>query len=85
MHFDLHQIPIEDNSFDVIFAITLEHVEDDIRCMSELFRVMKPGGWGIFQIPIDWKRTETYEDKTITSLKKGKSIFGKKIMFVCMD
>ncbi len=79
LHFDLHQIPIEDNSFDVIFCNhVLEHVEDDIRCMSELFRVMKPGGWGIFQVPIDWKRTETYEDKTITSPEEREKHFWQK-------
>ena len=79
LHFDLHQIPIEDNSFDVIFCNhVVEHVEDDIRCMSELFRVMKPGGWGIFQVPIDWKRTETYEDKTITSPEEREKHFWQK-------
>ncbi len=68
VHFDLHHAPFEDNSFDVIFCNhVLEHVEDSAQCMRELYRIMRPGGWGIFQVPIDTTRAETYEDKSITS------------------
>jgi len=68
LHFDLHQIPLEDNTYDVIFCNhVLEHVEDAHQCMTELHRVMKPGGWGIFQVPLDTTRDETYEDKSIVS------------------
>ena len=65
---DLHDIPFEDNTFDVVMCNhVLEHVSDYNRCMRELFRVMKPGGWGIFQVPVDYDREETYEDPSITS------------------
>jgi SAM-dependent methyltransferase len=68
MHFDLHDIPLEDNQYEVIFCNhVMEHVKDDLRCMQELYRIMKPGGWGIMQVPIDSSRTTTYEDETITS------------------
>jgi len=68
LHFDLHDIPLEDNRFDVIFCNhVMEHVDDAIRCMSELHRVMKPGGWGIMQVPQDFSREETFEDASITS------------------
>jgi hypothetical protein len=33
--------------------------------MSELWRVMKPGGWGIMQVPQDISRALTYEDSSI--------------------
>ena len=60
IHFDLHDIPLGDNTYDVIFCNhVLEHVEDDHKCMTELFRIMKPGGWVIFQVPIDSTITET--------------------------
>ena len=66
MHFDLHSIPLEDNRFDVIFCNhVMEHVDDAIQCMSELWRVMKPGGWGIMQVPQDIYRALTYEDSSI--------------------
>jgi SAM-dependent methyltransferase len=68
LHFDLHQIPLEENRFDVIFCNhVLEHVDDANQCMSELFRVMKPGGWGIMQVPQDFDRDITFEDPSIKS------------------
>ena len=67
MHFDLHQIPLEDNRFDVIFCNhVLEHVTDDAQCLRELYRVMKPGGWGIFQVPWVPGIEVTDEDPSIT-------------------
>jgi SAM-dependent methyltransferase len=68
MHFDLHSIPLEDNRFDVVFCNhVLEHVDDALQCMRELHRVMKPGGWGIMQVPQDMTRAVTYEDPTIVT------------------
>ncbi|CAI8375952.1 MAG: Ubiquinone biosynthesis O-methyltransferase [Owenweeksia sp. TMED14] len=66
MHFDLHSIPLNDNSFDIIFCNhVLEHVKDDLKCLSELHRVMKPGGWGIFQVPFVDGIKKTDEDPSI--------------------
>ncbi len=79
LHFDLHKIPLEDNSFDVIFCNhVLEHVDDAHQCMTELHRVMKPGGWGIFQVPQDTTREETYEDPSITSPEEREKHFWQK-------
>ncbi|HLP11032.1 MAG TPA: class I SAM-dependent methyltransferase [Flavobacteriales bacterium] len=65
---DLHNAPFEDNTFDVIFCNhVLEHVKDDKQCMRELYRIMKPGGFGIFQVPIDYTRATTYEDPSIVT------------------
>jgi len=76
IHFDLHKIPLDDNQYDVVFCNhVLEHVEDDHKCMTELQRIMKPGGWGIFQVPIDTTRTETYEDASITSPEEREKHF----------
>ena len=76
---DVHDIPFEENSFDVVICNhVLEHVDDAHKVMTEFYRVMKVGGWGIFQVPIDWKRTETYEDKTITSPEEREKHFWQK-------
>ncbi len=68
LHFDLHQIPLENDRFDVIFCNhVLEHVDDAMQCMRELYRVMKPGGWGIMQVPQDFNRETTFEDPSIVT------------------
>jgi ubiquinone/menaquinone biosynthesis C-methylase UbiE len=45
----------------------MEHVQDPIQCMSELFRVLKPGGWAIMQVPQDFSQDTTYEDPSIVT------------------
>ena len=71
-------LPFEDNSFDIVFCNhVLEHIEDDNKAMSELYRVMKTGGMGIFQIPQDVARAKTYEDFSITKPEDRKSHFGQ--------
>lgn len=79
LHFDLHEIPLEDDKFDVIFCNhVMEHVEDALQCMKELHRVMKPGGWGIMQVPQDFTREETFEDKSITSPEDREKYYWQK-------
>jgi SAM-dependent methyltransferase len=79
IHFDLHQAPFADNTYDVIFCNhVLEHVEDADQCMRELYRIMKPGGWGIFQVPLDTAREKTYEDRSITSPEQRELHFWQK-------
>jgi SAM-dependent methyltransferase len=68
IHFDLHNAPFNDNTFDVIFCNhVLEHVNDANQCMRELYRIMKPGGWGVFQVPLDTNRETTLEDPNIVT------------------
>lgn len=75
---DICALPFEDNSFDVILCNhVLEHIPDDTQAMKELYRVLKTGGWGIFQIPQDLKRAETYEDNSITEKSERTRIFGQ--------
>ena len=45
--------------------------------MQELYRVMKTGGFGIFQIPQDLSREITFEDDSITNPKERAKIFGQ--------
>jgi len=75
---DICDLPFEDNSYDVILCNhVLEHIPDDTTAMKELYRVMKPGGWGIFQIPQDLNREVTFEDDSITDKAERAKIFGQ--------
>lgn len=75
---DICNLPFENNSFDVIFCNhVLEHIPNDTKAMQELYRVLKPGGFGVFQIPQDLNREQTFEDNTITDKKKRAKIFGQ--------
>ncbi|MBT8187024.1 MAG: methyltransferase domain-containing protein [Croceitalea sp.] len=75
---DICELPFEDNSYDVILCNhVLEHIPDDNKAMNELYRVLKKGGWGIFQIPQDLKRADTFEDNSITDKIERAKIFGQ--------
>ncbi|NDV44624.1 class I SAM-dependent methyltransferase [Flagellimonas sediminis] len=75
---DICNLPFEDHQFDVILCNhVLEHIPNDTKAMQELYRVLKPGGWGIFQIPQDLKRERTFEDNSITDKKERTKIFGQ--------
>ncbi len=75
---DITDLPFKDNEFDVVFCNhVLEHVTDDKKAMQELYRVLKKGGLGIFQIPQDLSRETTYEDFSITDPKERAKHFGQ--------
>ncbi len=75
---DICNLPFEDNTYDIILCNhVLEHIPDDTKAMQELYRVLKPGGMGIFQIPQDLSRATTYQDNSITDAKERALIFGQ--------
>lgn len=75
---DIRQLPFDDNSFDVIFCNhVLEHIPEDILAMKELFRVLKPEGWGIIQVPMRFSLEKTYEDFSIIHPEERKKHFGQ--------
>ena len=75
---DICNLPFDDNQYDVILCNhVLEHIPDDTKAMQELYRVLKPGGMAILQIPQDLNRTVTFTDDTITNQKERAKIFGQ--------
>lgn len=75
---DITKISFDENTFDFIICNQiLEHVPNDKIAMKELFRVLKKGGAGIFQVPIDYNREKTYEDFSITLPEEREKAFGQ--------
>lgn len=68
----------EDESFDIfICSHILEHVDDDIKAMRELFRITKKGGLGIAMVPILEGFETTHEDPSIKDEKLRVKYFGQ--------
>lgn len=79
IHFDIQDIPFDDNSYDVVICNhVLEHVDDDAKAISEFYRILKPGGYAILQVPQDTSREKTYEDTSITDPKQREIHFLQK-------
>ncbi len=55
----------------------MEHVDDDIKAMSEIYRILKPGGWAIIQSPVYPEIGATYEDPSITDPKERENAYGQ--------
>lgn len=78
LHFDVQQIPMADNSVEVVLCNhLLEHVADDRKALRELHRILSPGGWGILLSPVDPGYEHTYEDDSITDPDERTRIFGQ--------
>jgi predicted SAM-dependent methyltransferase len=79
MNIDITEIPFADESFDVILCNhVLEHIPDDGKAIKELYRVLKPNGWAILQVPLDNNLAKTLEDPQITSEEDRLKFYGQK-------
>jgi SAM-dependent methyltransferase len=75
---DVCDLPFNDEVFDVVLCShVLEHVENDRRALAELQRVMKRGGWAVFQSPIHYNMENTAEDESVTSPDEREMLFGQ--------
>jgi SAM-dependent methyltransferase len=76
---DILDITYSDNFFDAILCThVLEHVDNDIQAMKEFYRVLKPGGWAVLQVPIDYSRADTFEDNSINTPEEREKHFGQR-------
>lgn len=75
---DITEIPFQDSYFDVIICNhVLEHVEDDSKALSELFRVLKAEGWAILQVPISMALDKTFSDPRVVTPEAREAVFGQ--------
>lgn len=76
---DITAIPEPDQSYDMVICNhVLEHIPDDGLAMRELYRVLKPGGFAILQVPISYALESTFEDPSVTSPEDRYRVFGQK-------
>ncbi|MEI7463647.1 MAG: methyltransferase domain-containing protein [Candidatus Taylorbacteria bacterium] len=75
---DITSLGFEDEVFDVIICNhVLEHVTDDLKALGELYRVLKPGGWAVLQVPISKTLTKTFEDIEVKTPEAREQVFGQ--------
>jgi len=73
---DVTNIAYPDNTFSIIYCShVLEHIPNDVKAISEFYRVLKPGGWAVLQVPVS--ADKTYEDPTIVEPEERKKHFGQ--------
>lgn len=52
LQFDLAKCPLQDSFLDAVVALNvLEHIEDDLSAMRHLYRLLKPGGIAVIEVP----------------------------------
>lgn len=74
---DISILPIKSNSFDIVYCShVLEHVENDMNALSDLYRILRNDGDLLIVLPIE--RENTYEDYSIKDAMEREKIFGQK-------
>lgn len=75
---DMLRIPYPDANFDLVVANhVLEHVADDRIAVSEVARVLAPGGHAILQTPYSAVLRATLEDAGVSSPSARLQLFGQ--------
>jgi len=73
---DITNIEEPDNTYHIIICYhVLEHIMEDHKAISELYRVLKPGGKAIIQTP--FREGSIYEDFSVISREQRKLHFGQ--------
>jgi SAM-dependent methyltransferase len=76
---DITAVDYPDASFDIVICShVLQEVENDRKALTELLRVLRPGGVALLQHPIDPGRGDTYEDQSITDPSGRTRAFGQR-------
>jgi SAM-dependent methyltransferase len=75
---DIRQMPFDNETFDALICNhVLEHIDNELQATKEIYRVLKPGGWAILQVPLDIGLDETYEDQNVINPREREKLFGQ--------
>jgi len=76
---DVQTMPFGNDVFDIVICNhVLEHVPDDRKALSEIFRVLKRGGFAILQVPTVYNMELTLEDPSVTDPAERQRRFRQK-------
>ncbi|HSJ35520.1 MAG TPA: class I SAM-dependent methyltransferase, partial [Acidimicrobiia bacterium] len=74
---DLTAVPLKSASVDAIICVhVLEHIIEDKAAITEMHRILRPGGWAVISVPLRLDRP-TYEDATIVTAAAREAAFGE--------
>ncbi|MFA6588879.1 MAG: methyltransferase domain-containing protein [Bacteroidales bacterium] len=77
LRLDLCDIALPANSYDVLLCNhVLEHVPDLDKALSEIKRVLKPGGWAILLVPLNMN-VKSFGDPSVTEPEERRRLYGQ--------
>ncbi|MBL0744034.1 class I SAM-dependent methyltransferase [Chryseolinea lacunae] len=78
-------MPLENNTFDIVMATEVfEHCPDTNLVLSEIYRVLKPGGFLFFTVPFLWPLHEVpYDEYRFTPFSLDREL--RKVGFLDID
>ena len=63
IQFDLTKCPLPDSSIDALVLLNvLEHIEDDQKALKQLYRILKPGGIAVIEVPANPELYDFYDE-----------------------
>lgn len=70
-------MPFQDSTFDLLVCNhVLEHVPEDEKAISEIHRVLRPGGQALITVPVDESATQTAEDVDVVDPEERTRLYG---------
>jgi len=76
---DATKLPFKNNEYDILIANhVLEHIPQDQQAMREFFRVLKPGGVAVLQVPLSLSLPTTIEDPFIQDPRRQAALYGQR-------
>ena len=63
LHFDLRACPLPDASVDAVLLLNvLEHIDDDALAMRQVYRILRPGGVAVIEVPAGPELFDVYDE-----------------------
>ena len=76
----IQKLPYNSNYFDIVYSsLVFHHLDAKTKqdAMKEIFRVLKPGGQAILQVPFSLNSDYTFEDWSVTKPEEREKVFGQ--------